>query len=180
MADVRSVFVNLEDSSSKAGLPLHKALEGEAITSKNAQGALVAKDPSGNFKYLETDANGNLQAIVALDYVEKSASGTNAGNAAYQDIATITLAVDKVYKDFEWIVSCFRDSVFQLVQVDDVTETILVDGIRVGNSLLTSSGELAKLKFTAGPSGTQELVLRGKNLNATSTMDGTIAIKEML
>lgn len=180
MADVRSVFVNLEDSSSKAGLPLHKALEGEAIAAKNAQGALVAKDPSGNFKYLETDANGNLTVIAGYDYAALSDHGTNAGNAAFQDIATITLTADKEYKSLEWLVSSFRDTVFQLVQIDDATETVLIDGIRVGNALLTNSGKLEGLEFTAGSTGTQELVLRGKNLNATSTMDGVITIKEMI
>ncbi len=179
MADVRSVFVNLEDYTTKEGTPLHKALEGDAIASKNAQGALVAKDSSANFKYLEIDDAGQLKVIGGYDYGYLHAKGTSVGSATIVAIATITLTVDKVYKDLEFLGSCFRDTVFSIVQLDDTTETILLDGIRVGNSQLSFACELKSLEFTAGASGTQSLILKALNLNALSTIDGAIGIKEM-
>lgn len=180
MADLRSVFVNLEDSSTKEGLPLHKALEGEAIASKNAQGALVAKDSSGNFKYIEIDDAGNVKSSVVEDSAPLSAHGTHAGSGSFVTVATITLAVGKVYRGLDWLVSCFRDAIFQIDQVDDTTTTTVLESIRVGNAMPSNSGALANFKITAGASGTQSLILKAKNLNATSDVDGFIGVRQMV
>lgn len=179
MADLRSVFVNLEDSSSKAGLPLHKALEGDAILNKNAHGALVAKDASSNFAYLHVNAAGQLIVIAGEDFTPKSDYGTHAGdNSTFQKIATITLTADKIYRSLEIVASSFRDTVFKITQNDNSVETDLFS-FRVGNSELSEEIKLDTFKLTAGSTGTQELILYGKNLNAASTMDGYLGTKEM-
>jgi hypothetical protein len=60
-ADVRTSFPTLEDSSTQAGLPIHKALEGDSSTNKNAHGVFTAKKQSdGNFVYMLTDDDGRL------------------------------------------------------------------------------------------------------------------------
>lgn len=59
--DLRPSFPPLEDFSTQAGLPLHKALEGDASANKNAHGAFVAKkDSDGTFVYMLTDEDGRL------------------------------------------------------------------------------------------------------------------------
>ena len=58
MADKRPIFVNLEDVTSEEGVPLHKAVEGDAAAGKNSHGVLTVKDSSGNLQYIPlTDDN---------------------------------------------------------------------------------------------------------------------------
>jgi hypothetical protein len=184
MADVRENFPVLEDITSGAGLPLHKCLEGDDIGG-NALTALVAKNASDELRYLLVDAlTGALKVTMETgEYALLSDSGTNAGNISYQDLATIVLQNEFVYKEIEIILSCFRDCVGQLVFIADVggtpVETILVDGIRVGAGEYTLAAQLKSLEFTSGATGVQNLVLRAKNLNVTSTMDGTLTTKEV-
>lgn len=185
MADLRTSFVTLEDASTQAGLPIHKALEGDAILNKNAHGALVAKDNSDNFKYLEVDPAGALKVSMGADYACLSDDGEDAaGSATYVTIASITLTVDKVYKDLEALVSSFRDSVFQVLWIDNEGDpgevsTTLVSGVRVGAGDYNEMVHFACMEFTAGSTGTQKLLIQGKNLNALSAMSATLSIKEM-
>lgn len=184
MSDTREVFTNLEDLSSGAGLPLHKAVEGDAASGRNAHGALVAKDTAGNLIYLKTNLAGELvTSLESEEFALISDSGTNAGNAAYQDIATLVLQADLVYKELELVCSCFRDAVFQVVAIDDVgvtpVETILINGIRAGAGQFSAIVSLKTFMFTAGSTGVQNLVIRGKNLNSTSTMDVVVSVKEI-
>jgi hypothetical protein len=76
------------------------------------------------------------------------------------------------------VVSCFRDAHFQIVQVDDVTETILAD-ILVDAGQPTVAMQLEGLSFTAGSTGTQQLKIMGKNMNAQSALRGTISVIEV-
>jgi len=179
MSDLRTVFVNLEDASTQAGLPLHKALEGDAILNKNAHGALVAKDSAENFKYLEVDDAGALKVSLGSAYACLSDSGTHAGDTSYQTLATIALTTDKVYKDVEALVSCFRDTVFQIIHNDNGVPTILADGIRAGAGAYNQMARFECMEFTAGATGTQELLIKGKNTVVASTMDATVSVKEM-
>ena len=183
MSDVRTSFIILEDASTQAGLPLHKALEGEAIAAKNAHGALVAKDSLANFKYLEVDDAGALKVSLGADYAGLSDDVEDAaGSATYVDLATITLQNDYLYYDVEALVSSFRDSIFQIVQVDDVSgtpvETILASGIRVGAGAYNEMARFESMEFTAGSTGDCVLKIQGKNLNALSTLNATLSIKE--
>jgi hypothetical protein len=184
MADLRTSFVTLEDPTTPfAGMPLHKALEGDPIASKNAHGALVAKfNDSGTdkFAYLEVDSAGNLLVATAANYAGLSNDGSVAGNASYTQVAIITLTADKVYKDLEVLCSCFRDCIFQVIWNDDTTPTTLVSGIRVGAGTFNEMASFQGLEFTAGVTGTQSLEVKAKCLNALSDMSATVSIKEWL
>lgn len=180
MADLRTSFTVLEDSTTQAGVPLHKVVETDLAAGKNAIPALVAKNAAGELKYIKVNAQGEL--VVSLesgDYALLSDSGTHAGNAAYQDLVVIDLIASKTYRDLEVLVSCFRDAVFQVVHKDNATETVLVNGVRCGAGSLNEMAKFIALEFVAGATGTQSLVVRGKNLNALSTMDATASIKEI-
>lgn len=186
MADLRESFPTLEDVGTQAGVPLHKALEGDAASGKNAHGALVAKDPDGNLIYLKLNAGGSL--AVTLDGAKacRSKRGTAVGSATFVDVAVMTLVNEASYEDIDWAVSCFRDAIFEIVYVTDVgdtnTEEILGD-VLVGPGAFTSSGELSCTKFTVPAAnvgtGVNELRLRAKNLNATSDFRGSISIGEI-
>jgi hypothetical protein len=59
-ADLRSSYPNLEDFTTGAGIPLHKVVEGDAVSGKNVNGTMVGKDIAGNFTFLKTDLTGGL------------------------------------------------------------------------------------------------------------------------
>jgi len=185
--DKRPCLPVMEESpSDKSGVPIHKGLEGETTASKNATPALTLKDPSGNFIYGKTNADG--EQIVSLeggDYAGLYDYGEDEdGDAAsYVDLATITGQIAYEYREISAVVSCFRDSMFRIVYIDDAdgtpVETILSEFF-VGNGNPSLAFQLDNfVKDTTGGTGTQEFVLRGKNLNATSSLQGTLAMKEV-
>jgi hypothetical protein len=183
MADLRTCFVTLQDYTDQSGQPLTRALEGDAIASRNAHGALVAKyNDAGTdkFRYLEVDASGNLLVAAATNYAGLTDDGSIAGNASFTQVVIITLTADKVYKDLEVLVSCFRDCIFQVIFNDDAVPTTLVSGIRVGAGTFNEMASFQGLEFTAGSTGVQTLEVKAKCLNALSDMAATVSIKEMV
>lgn len=171
MADLRTAFMVLEDASTNAGLPLHKALEGESITNKNGMPAFAAKDVSDQFAYLQLNSQGELKVSSQGDTAGVKATGSVSGSATFVDVATITLAASKVYKNIGWIVSCWRDAEFKIVQVNDMTTTDVTKGIIVGAGDYTDSNELSGLSVTSGASGTQSLKIQAKNLVGSALSD---------
>jgi len=180
MADIRESFPTLEDSGSGAGLPLHKVLEGDASAAKNASAGLVAKKASdGTLIYLRTDDAGNLLTTQDGGGTQVKNRGTAAGNTSFTTVAEITLTADANYKGLDWVCSCFRDAIFEIVLIDDPagtpTEEILADVI-CGPGDFTDSGSL-DIRFTAGPTD-PVLRVRAKNLNTTSDFRASVASTE--
>lgn len=58
--DTRASYPSLEVPATSAGVALHKVSEGDAVSGKNVQGAMVGKDTNGNFTFLKTDLTGGL------------------------------------------------------------------------------------------------------------------------
>lgn len=182
MADPRTNFPVLEDASTQAGLPLHKVSEGAAVSGKNALAAMSFKDPSGNFIYPITDADGKVVVTSQADNIAHlSAKGELAAGAGTFTLVTgctITLVAESEYRNVGFIVSCFRDAHFQIVQVDDATETVLAE-VLCGPGCLTVSEQLEGLNFIAGATGTQELKVMAKNMNALSSLRATLVVAEV-
>jgi len=183
MPDLRESFPSLEDVATGAGIPLHKVLEGDAAAGKNASAALVGKDPSGNLIYLTTNSDGELVTSgMAGDTANIADTGSNGGSGSFVTLLTLLLTTNKEYKNLSWSVSGFRDTIFEIVQIDDAggtpVETIHAT-LRVGPGDFTDSNFMENFKFTAGPTGVINLILRAKNQNANSTMDGTLSIDEI-
>lgn len=182
MSDPRTSFIVLEDSSSQAGLPLHKALEGEAIAAKNAHGALVAKNGT-NFAYLKVDPSTGALLTTSEGATEcKKANGELAAGSA--SLATVTGAViplttDTVYEDIGFVVSSRRDSLFQIIWNDDGVETVIAEAI-VGSGAPTFSAKLHCLSFTSGATGTQELKVVAKNFEALSSLRASLVANKVL
>jgi len=178
MADLRTSFVILEDVDTQAGVPLTSALEGVVIAGHNAHGAFVAKDSADKFKYLEIDDAGALKVSFGADYACLSDDGENAGSTSYVDIITMALTASKTYYDLEALVSCFRDSIFQVIWDNNGAPTTLASGVRVGAGDYNEMVRFQCLEFVSGATGTQKLVIKGKNIQVASTMDATLSIKE--
>lgn len=105
-----------------------------------------------------------------------SDDGAIAGTTSFTTIATIPLTNSKVYKEIGWIVSCFRPAIFEIIHDDDGVEnnkgTIRTDR--------TDNGELSCARFTSGATGTQTLLIRGRNLvsDDTSDMSAFLSVNE--
>ena len=183
MADLRASFTVLEDVSSQAGLPLHKVLEADAAAAKNALPALVAKDAGGLLRYNKTNTAGEVSVVVTSGKTCMSARGTASGSATFVDVATITLVNGEKYQDLDWVVSCFRDAVYEVLIVEDVggldTEIILAD-ILVGPGDFTDSGVLRCQEFTAPAADVNVLKVRAKNMNALSDFRASITIGQLI
>jgi hypothetical protein len=184
MADPRTSFTVLEDSSTQAGLPLHKVLEGDAVAAKNALPALVAKVSGTNvFQYLKLDPSTGalLTSSEGSSVCKKSPAGELAAGSATLVVVTgaeITLTASAVYEEIAFVVSSRRDSLFQIIQQDDATDTILAE-IVVGSGAYTVTSELHCLTITAGATGVQKLKVKAKNFEALSSLRATITINEI-
>ena len=184
MSDLRTSFMVLEDSGTQAGVPLHKVLEGDAVAAKNALPALVAKVSGTNlFAYLKTDATTGALLVDtgASTLCDKANGELAAGSASLADVtgAVITLTPSAVYQSVAFVVASLRDSLFQIVWVDDVTETVLTEVI-VGSGAYTIVSTLHCLSFTAGATGTQELKIVAKNFTALSSLRASIFAEKVL
>lgn len=182
MADLRTSFMIIEDSSTQAGVPLHKALEGDAIAAKNAHGALVAKNGS-NFAYLKVDPTTGalLTTGEAVTECAIAKGELAAGSATLATVtgAVITLVVDAKYEEIGFIFACRRDSLFQIIWDNDGAETILGEVI-VGSGAYTVSEQLHCMTFTAGSTGVQELKVVAKNFEALSSLRASITANQVL
>lgn len=178
MSDVRTSFVVLEDVSSQAGRPWHAGLQGDAASGKNAGPVLTVKDQDGNLQYIPM-INGAIPVTSEGVVAGLNANGLVAGSGSFQDVASITLTPDAEYKKVGFVAGCTRDAVFQIVQVDDMTTTVLVQGILVGAGSYSLADLLESIEFVAGSSGTQTLKIQGKCLNANSDLRATITTYEI-
>lgn len=182
MADPRTSFVTLEDAASAVGLPLHKALEGDAYAGKNAHGAFVAKS-GPNFVYLKTNTStGALLVDNGADTTCLKAKGEfAAGSLTLVEVtnAEIVLTVSTVYQEVGFLVSCRRDALFQVIWLDDVTENVLGE-IVVGSGAYSLSNQLHCLSFTTGGTGDQKLYLKAKNFETLSSLRGSLTVEQVL
>lgn len=183
MTDLRTSFAVLEDSGTQGGLPLHKVLEGDAYAGKNAAPVLTAKSGS-NLVYLKVNpTTGALLTDSAGAIVAKMSSPAGelaAGAAAFTAVtnAEIVLTVDTVYRDLSIICSCQRDAIFQLIQQDDTTDTVIAEFI-VGSGEYTQVAVIPEGEITAGSTGVQKLKVKAKNFNAQSSLRATIFAAEV-
>lgn len=184
MAEPRTSFIILEDSVSQAGLPLHKMLEGDAVAAKNGHPAFVAKVSGSNVSaYLKVNPSTGALLVDndAATTCLKAKGELVAGSATIVAVtgAEIVLTTDTDYQEIGFIVSCRRDSLFQIIQLDDVTETILGE-IIVGSGAYTISDQLHCLSFTTGSTGVQKLLIKAKNFEALSDLRASITVEQVL
>lgn len=182
MADLRTSFPMLEDAVTAAGLALHKVLEGDAAAAKNALAGLIARNGAA-LAYLKVDpTTGALIVTSEGSKICRTKRGTATGSTAFVDVAVYTLANSKSYEDLNWVVSCFRDAVYEIVYVEDVggtpIEMILAD-ILVGSGDFTDSGALKCATFTTPGAGVNELRIRAKNQSSLSDFRGSVSIEEI-
>jgi hypothetical protein len=182
MSDLRELFPILEDSLTQEGKGWTSVSENFTASQANAGAVLAVKDESGKLQYIPMVDGKIPVTFESADIVYKYARGGHAGDKNnYQVLATINLINNKAYTGLEWVVSCYRDTHFEIVKIDDSTgtpvETVLAD-ILTSAGCVTHAGGLKNLKFVAGATGTCILVVRAKNFGVASQMRATISIIE--
>ncbi len=177
---LRPSWAVLEDPTTQAGVPWHHSVEGDVAANRNAAAVLTAKDTAGKLQYPKVNLDRELVVSTqANDYATLGNDGFHAGSQSYQTLAEITLQAEYDYEDLQFVVSCYRDTKFQILQTDDETETVLFSGIRVDAGNTTLSVNMSNFAMTTGATGTQKITIKGKNENATSEMNATMYIKEV-
>ncbi len=177
MSDPREVFPVIADQATGEGQLLTGKEQGEAAA--GAKGIMVFpfKDAAGNVQLL-TLVGGKVPVTSEGAGIPKSNRDEDAdGSASLVDVASIALTALKTYSSIQWTVSCRRDSLFQLVQVDDVTETILGD-IIVGPGQYTFQEIMDKKEIVAGATGDQFLKVVAKNFEALSALRANLSCVE--
>lgn len=106
----------------------------------------------------------------------KRARGTVAGNASLTTVVSLTLATNKVYENLDFIVSCFRDALFQVILSDNGVETVIADAL-CGPGQLSFHGNLSEAEIATGATGTQLLLIKAQNQNALSDFRASLSVK---
>jgi hypothetical protein len=181
MAEIRESFPTTETAAG-AGAPLAQAVN--TVTDPAGLTGSIAfsfKDSLGKVVLPALDPEGRVPVTLEGVGVEKFATGfLAAGSATMVDItgASVALTPDKIHSQIVVTVSCFRDAIFNLVQIDDATTTILAR-FRVGPGQYSYTWNGHKKLVTAGSTGTQTLKVQGQNLNTQSEMDAEISFIEL-
>ena len=173
MADEAPLFKVLQNGSGTAEA-IDKVESGDAPGTKNGLLAFGFRDSSGNVVLPQLTAGGAIIVDAGASMgTPLSARGENAGSLTTVSIATVTLAVSETYNDIEAVGSCLRETLFQLIKLDDVTETILGEFI-VGAGQFSFKWDCDCVSFSSGATGTQSLILKAKNIDKVSTIRGNI------
>lgn len=178
MADTRESFPTLEGSSQE-GLALRAAVEGDSPTSKNGSIGFSFKDSTGNVVLPQLDSAGRIKIVSGTGATGngKKARGTASGNASLVTVASLTLTVNKVYDNLDFIVSCFRDALFQVILSDNAAETVIADAL-CSPGMTSFHGALKEAEISTGATGTQLLLIKAQNMNALSDFRAALSVNE--
>jgi len=178
MAHERESFPTLADGSG-VGAVLAQRVEGDSSAAKNGAIGFAFKDSTGALILPQLNSLGQLPVTLdAASLDNLYAHGFHAGSASTQTIATIALTVDAKYTNIEMLCSSFQDSEFELIWNDNGVLTTLMQAL-VGSGQYTFKDKMS-IDFTAGSTGTQQLLLKGKNMrNPVSQLTGTITVQKL-
>ena len=178
MAVDTELFRTLETPTTLVGAAPTKKFEGDTATGTVNMPVLTVKDSSGNLQYIQTDAFGNIP-VNADPGTPKSASAEVASTVgSFVDVTTLALVVSKTYDDCSAIGSSSFLTSWRLVQKDDAVETIIAR-FMTGPGAYSFPMANMNLRVVTGGSGTQSLILRGRQQNgATNDIFGTVSAVE--
>jgi hypothetical protein len=161
----------------------HEDLEGDASAGKDGLVAFAFKDSTGDLVLPQLTSAGAVPVTSAATAIRrKSTAGelaAGSGTLANVTGASITLAVSKTFYGITAVVSSRRDSLFQLVQVNDATTTILAEAV-VGAGQYSFTFDLKDYELVSGATGTQTLKIMAKNFEAQSSLRATLTVNEVI
>lgn len=179
MSHLRETFPILENYATGDGEVAHTAVAGELVAGKNGIQAFGFKTHDGKFVLPTLTPEGKIQVDLEGAGIAKTASseGEIAGSLTLTTIAEIALTAGKTYGRINAQLSCFKEAIAYLVQVDDATETIIGHAI-VGAGDYNGKIDLGIGEIVAGASGTQKLILKAKNTVKVSDFLGHVSCLE--
>jgi hypothetical protein len=178
MSDIRAPFPSLEDGSLVAAV-LRAIQAGDSTAAKNGSLGFAFRDVNAVLPQL--DAEGKLPVTSDSAGTILRARGTNTDqNSSAADVAgaSIALTASKTYVNIGMHVSCRRAALFQLIQVNDVTETVLADVI-LDAGQYSHQFVLAVDQIIAGASGTQTLKVKAQTFDKASNVYASLSCKEV-
>lgn len=181
MSDIRASFPALEDPITLAGTPGAAVEQGDSPAGLVGAIGFAFKDAAGNLVLPQLDAEGALPVTFDAAGTIKRARGTVAdqgGSLADVTGATIALTASKVYTTLAMVVSCRRAALFELVQINDVTSSVL-------HSVIVDAGQYSMMvslpvdQIVAGATGIQTLKVRSKTFEKASDVYASLSVKEV-
>ena len=176
MANVREVFPTLVDATGE-GVALSKSQSGDAAAGKVGLVGFAFKDSSANLVLPTLTADGKIPVSTQSPGTCMHAAGTNSGSLSQTAVATLTLTVNETYTNVMADVACTRVTLYEIVHNNNGTPANL-GWIIVGPGQFTHNFAEDCLEFTAGGTGTQELIVYGTNLEKASNMYASISCLE--
>lgn len=191
MAHERESFPTLENIDTEVGEVLSRLNEGDSpialdlVTKKNGLIGFSFKDVNGNVVLPTLNADGSIPVeLDAGTTLRARGSDVDGDDTVKMVLATIPLTANKTYTKLSAQGSCFRDTEFEIVLIDDVgvtdTETILDEFLTGPGQFTTKSGLTIDEFNTNGFTGTINLVVRAINLNKASKTMASISVNEIV
>ena len=174
--DKRESFPTLESATGE-GEALRAMQQGDSPASKNGAIGFAFRDSNSNVVLPMLLPDGTIAVSQEAPGTALKVRNENAGSLSAVTVAELTLAVTKVYSSIHATISCFQESLMELVQVDDATTTVLAEYL-VGPGQYTIQAEYQD-SVTAGATGTQTLRIRGTNFKHTSTLRAYLRATEL-
>lgn len=185
MADIREIFPIIENVSTNEGEALGRRQEGEVGAAINGLIGFSFKDSGGNVVLPSLNDEGAIVVSSDGGTTIRANGELAAGSASLADVtgASITLSLGDSYNCISAVVCSRRDSLFQIVHVDDAggtpAETVLLECI-VGSGQFSFKMDLSKdILDTTGGTGDQVLKVKGQNFNVQSSLRAAISANEL-
>jgi hypothetical protein len=177
MADLEEVFKILKDDGTGAGEAPVSRVEGEAGAAKEGLIGFSFKDSSGNVVLPALTASGKIpvDSEAAAGTIIRDVSTASGTGGVATDVVTLTLTTSEEYNMADYMGASSRIAKWEIVLDDNGSESVL-DTFITGPGQFTFSEEPKNLEFTAGATGTQQLILRGTALFATTDLHGRVSI----
>lgn len=169
MAETREVFTILENGSAEGQPLLSRTDGGQLAATGNHAGVLAFKDSSGNDVKPQLSATGQLPVTFAAGTPSSNSAGvTIAALNTEQDVVSIAVAVNDVVEANMAMGSSFQPTLWVLYHNDNAVLNELCRFV-TGPGDFAHTANLSNITFTAGATGTQELVLRATQLRGALT-----------
>lgn len=174
MADVAELFHILRDSATGAGEAPVSRIEGEASAAQEGLIGFSFKDSTGNVILPQLDAQGRIPVTPAAQGTPSTDSVSSTGSVgADVDVITLVATTTETYSVNTMTGSASQPTLWTLVGIDDVggadTETELARFYTGSGDFTHTLGAGDCLDWTAGASGVQNVVLRGKQIRGPAT-----------
>lgn len=151
-----------------------------ATVAGNELPVLAVKNVSGQWVHIPLDSFSRIPVTTFVGSPGtrlKARAAVNGVLNTATDVCTITLAVATVYEMPDFISSTTFHTLWELVWLDDATDTILSSWI-TGPGGYHFGKRMEDITFTSGATGTQTLRLRGTQTQGqASSMHGTLTVQ---